>query len=49
MRKMILDLPQVDLSDEEWIYFLEKCLKGWTEIPLTETQRYDIDKLRFCV
>lgn len=44
---MILDLPQVDLSDEEWIYFLEKCLKGWTEIPLTETQRYDIDKLRF--
>ena len=44
---MILDFPQMNLSDKEWIKLLERYLKQWTEIPLTTGDGYDIDELRF--
>lgn len=44
---MILDMPSVYLSDDEWICFLIKCLKGWTEIQFTPTGGYNKDILKF--
>jgi len=42
---MIFDFPSIRFSDEEWLYMLERYLKGWTETPLTYLDGYDIDKL----
>jgi hypothetical protein len=44
---MIFDMPSIYLSDDDWIYFLSRCLKGWTEIPLSQTNGYDKDVLKF--
>lgn len=44
---MILDMPNIKFSDEEWIYLLIQYLDGWTEIPLNPSAGYDIDKLKF--
>lgn len=44
---MILDMPNIKFSDEEWIYLLIQYLDGWTNIPLTTSDGYDIDKLKF--
>ena len=44
---MIFDMPSVYLSDDEWIYFLIRCLKGWTEIPFSPTNGYNKDVLKF--
>ncbi len=44
---MILDFPQMNLSDNEWIDLLKRYLKQWTEIPLTTSEGYDIEELIF--
>jgi len=44
---MIFDMPNISLTDDDWIYFLIRCLKGWTEIPLSSTNGYDKDTLKF--
>lgn len=44
---MILNLPNIPFNDNDWIYILINYLKGWTEIPLTTTIGYDLDKLKF--
>lgn len=44
---MIVDLPNVNFSDKEWLYILKKVLKGWTETPLTTTSSYNRDRLKF--
>ncbi len=44
---MILDFPNIRFSDEEWLYMLERYLKGWTETPLTYLDGYDIDTVKF--
>ena len=44
---MIFDFPSIRFSDDEWLYILERYLKGWTETPLTCLEGYDIDTLKF--
>ena len=44
---MIFDFPNIRFSDEEWLYILERYLKGWTETPLTYLDGYDIDTVKF--
>ena len=44
---MIFDIPSVNLNDDEWIYIITEYLNGWTEIPLSLSDGYDIDKLKF--
>lgn len=44
---MIFDMPSIYLEDDEWIYFLFRILKGWTEIPLSSESGYDRDTLQF--
>ena len=44
---MILDKPNVNLSEEEWIEIIKEYLNGWTEIPLHPTNGYNIDELKF--
>lgn len=44
---MILDMPNIKFSDEEWIYILKQYLNGWTNIQLSPSEGYNIDKLKF--
>lgn len=44
---MIFDLPNVNFTDDEWIYILKVVLKGWTEIPLSQLSGYNKDDLKF--
>lgn len=44
---MIFNMPSIHLEDEEWIYFLMRILKGWTEIPLSIDGGYDGETLKF--
>lgn len=44
---MIFDIPNINLNDEEWIYIITEYLNGWTEIPLSLSDGYDVDKLKF--
>lgn len=44
---MIVDLPNVKFTDEQWIYILNMVLRGWTEIPLSTTSGYNKDRLKF--
>jgi len=44
---MIFDFPNIRFNDEEWLYILERYLKGWTETPLTYLDGYDIDTVKF--
>ena len=44
---MIFDFPSIRFSDEEWLYMLERYLKGWTETPLTCLDGYDVDTIKF--
>lgn len=44
---MIYNMPSIYLEDEEWIYFLIRILKGWTEIPLSIESGYNRDTLKF--
>ena len=39
--------PNLGFSDEEWLYILERYLKGWTEIPLSNSYGYDVEALKF--
>jgi hypothetical protein len=45
--KVIIDIPNVRFTDEQWIYILKVVLVGWTEIPLNPTYGYNKDKLKF--
>lgn len=44
---MVFYMPNIQLTDEDWIYILINYLNGWTEIPLSNFRGYDIDKLKF--
>ncbi|MBO5067323.1 MAG: hypothetical protein J6C62_02840 [Clostridia bacterium] len=44
---MIFNFCYPDFSDEEWIYIITKYLKGFTEIPLSSTNSYNIEDLKF--
>lgn len=44
---MIFDMPNVNFSDEEWIYIITEYLNGWTEIPLNTCSGYNINELKF--
>lgn len=44
---MISNFYYPDFSDDEWIYVIIKCLKGFTEIPLSHTSSYNIENLKF--
>lgn len=44
---MIFDFPNIRFEDNEWIYLIIRYLEGWTEIPLNETNGYDLDELKF--
>lgn len=44
---MIMEIPELNLNEKEWMDLLKKCLDTWTEIPLSTTAGYDIDVLRF--
>ena len=38
--------PNLGFSNEEWLYILERYLKGWTEIPLNNSRGYNIETLK---
>ena len=44
---MILDMPNVNFTDDEWIRIIIEYLNGWTEIPLSPTSGYNVDELKF--
>ncbi len=44
---MIFNFPSIEFEDEEWKYIILRYLKGWTEIPLTTNDGYDIEELKF--
>lgn len=44
---MIIDEPNMYFKDEDWIYILINYLNGWTEIPLSNSGGYNINKLKF--
>ncbi len=44
---MIIDMPSIHFSDEQWLEILKQFLNGWTEIPLSENSGYNIDELKF--
>ena len=44
---MIFPFTHMDFSDEAWIYIILQYLREWTEIPLSSTAGYDIEKLKF--
>ena len=44
---MIFNFTYPDFTDEEWIYIIQKYLKGFTEIPLNSTNGYDLEDLKF--
>ncbi len=44
---MILNMPNINFSDDEWLYILKQYLNGWTEIPLSDSSGYDLDELKF--
>lgn len=44
---MVFYMPNMQLTDEDWIYILINYLNGWTEIPLSIVGGYDKDKLKF--
>lgn len=44
---MIFDMSNIHFSDEQWIFILQQYLNGWTEIPLNDSSRYDLDELKF--
>jgi len=44
---MIVDLPAVRFTDDEWKYILNTVLRGWTEIPLRTHGGYSKDLLKF--
>ena len=44
---MIFNFTYPDFTDEEWICIIAKYLKGFTEIPLSPSERYDFEDLKF--
>ena len=44
---MIFDFPNIGFEDDEWLYMVERYLKGWTETPLTISGGYSIETLKF--
>ena len=42
---MIFDFPNIGFEDGEWLYMVERYLKGWTETPLTTSGGYSIETL----
>lgn len=40
-------MPNMHFKDEDWICILANYLNSWTEIPLSDSSGYDIDKLKF--
>lgn len=44
---MIFNVTYPDFTDKEWIGIIAKYLKGFTEIPLEDTNGYDIEELKF--
>ena len=44
---MIFDMPNVEISDADWIRIIIEYLNGWTEIPLNAMEGYDADELKF--
>ena len=44
---MIFDFPNIGFEDDEWLYMVERYLKGWTETPLTISGGYNIETLKF--
>ncbi len=44
---MVFYMPNMQLTDEDWIYILMNYLYSWTEIPLSNSGGYDIDELKF--
>lgn len=44
---MIIDMPNIDFKDEDWICILKHYLNSWTEIPLTDYGEYNLEKLKF--
>lgn len=44
---MILDFHNMNFSDEDWKYIIIQYLKEWTEIPLSCTDGYDKNELKF--
>lgn len=44
---MIIDMPNIQFTNEEWIYILKQYLNGWTEIPLNEGSGYNLGELKF--
>ena len=44
---MIFDYMNIDISDDEWIEILKKCLVEWTETPLSPLGGCDMDDVRF--
>ena len=44
---MIFDFPNIGFDDGEWLYMLARYLKGWTETPLTISDGYSVETLKF--
>lgn len=44
---MIFDYMNIDISDDEWIEIIKKCLVEWTETPLSSLDGCDMDDVRF--
>ena len=44
---MIFDFSNIGFEDDEWLYMVERYLKGWTETPLTISGGYSIETLKF--
>ena len=44
---MIFNFCNPNFTDEEWIYMITKYLDGFTEIPLSTSDGYDIEELKF--
>lgn len=44
---MVFYMPNMQLTDKDWIYILINYLNGWTEIPFSIVGGYDIENLKF--
>lgn len=44
---MIFDIRSIQFEDSDWINILIQYLNGWTEIPLTTAEGYNLDELKF--
>lgn len=44
---MIINMPNIHFNDEQWLEILKQYINGWTDIPLSDSDEYDLNELKF--